>query len=84
MGTIAIIDRGALPDWCFVTYHGGVVASQMQCSPVVRERVQDGGGRFAALRGMGKYSFSFYLCTAGERHGAGEEPGAEVEKMHLV
>jgi hypothetical protein len=63
-------------------YRCGVVASQIQYASVVRERVQDGSGIFAALRGMGRYSFSFYLCTAGEGHGAAEEPEVEAETMH--
>ena len=36
-----------------------------------------------ALRGV-RYSFSYYSRTTGERHDAGEEPGAEVEKMYLA
>ena len=82
MGTIAIIDRGALSDRGVCHVYCGVVASWIQYAPVVRERVQDGSGRFAALRGMGRYSFSFYICTAGEGHGAGEEPEVEAGKMH--
>jgi hypothetical protein len=34
------------------------------------------------VAGDGEVFLSFYLYTAGEGHGAGEEPEVEVEKMH--
>jgi len=72
---------------CFLTVVFCHVSRRGGCEPdAVRPgRAGESTGcewEIRALRGMGKYSFRFYLCTTGERHGAGEEPEVEVEKMH--